>query len=572
MSEYYDSRELSIPMLRNIAIKYKLITIMMLTCISALVLAGGAFIVWENYTLRESVIRTLSIQAKIIADNCSTALITDDATDVKKALSALRVEPSIIYACVRDEDGGVFASYHRGTTDGSLHILAVKEDGYGFGNTSLSVTENIILKEQIIGTVWIKSDLNPMQVTLKRNAALIIGVLIFASLVACLCSFKLQNVISRPILKLAKIARLISENKDYSIRVPKHSNDELGSLIGAFNEMLEQIQHRDLALVKAKQQLETRVRERTSELTDANGKLKTEVLERQRAEEKLKTTHKELMNASRHAGMAEVATNVLHNVGNVLNSINVSIELTTEKVSNSKIPNLKKITNMIEENIDNIDEFFTKDNRGKHIPMYLTKIADILTDEHKEIAGKLQSVAGNVQHIKEIINTQQSCAKALGVEEPTLISEITEDAINIDTESFDHHGIVLVRDFVELPEVNVDKHKVLQILVNLISNAKDALAQSDAEEKLLTIKSYKHAEDRLRIEVSDNGIGISAENLTKIFRHGFTTKKNGNGFGLHSCALAAKEMGGSLSAQSSGSGHGATLTLEIPFKPVEVLR
>jgi C4-dicarboxylate-specific signal transduction histidine kinase len=110
------------------------------------------------------------------------------------------------------------------------------------------------------------------------------------------------------------------------------------------------------------------------------------------------------------------------------------------------------------------------------------------------------------------------------------------------------------------------------MLVNLVSNAKYALSSSDKEEKLLTIRIYKHSEERFRIEVADNGVGISEDNLTKIFSHGFTTKEHGHGFGLHSCALAAEEIGGSLTVHSDGVGKGATFTLELPFKPVEVMK
>ena len=167
---------------------------------------------------------------------------------------------------------------------------------------------------------------------------------------------------------------------------------------------------------------------------------------------------------------------------------------------------------------------------------------------------------------------QQSYAKVSGVEVQTSLVELVEDAIQINSAGLERHGTRLIREFGELPDVEIDKQKVLQVLVNLISNAKYALSGSDAEEKLVTVRIYKHGEDRFRIEVTDNGVGISEGNLTKIFSHGFTTKEHGHGFGLHSSALASKEMGGSLTVHSDGLGQGATFTLELPLKPVEIVQ
>jgi len=115
----------------------------------------------------------------------------------------------------------------------------------------------------------------------------------------------------------------------------------------------------------------------------------------------------------------------------------------------------------------------------------------------------------------------------------------------------------------DLPEIVVDKHKLRQILVNLICNAKNACDESVRAEKVLTVR-VAHPQGRLQISVSDNGVGIAQENLTRIFNHGFTTRKDGHGFGLHSGALAAKEMGGALLAESDGPGKGARFTVDFP--------
>ncbi len=185
--------------------------------------------------------------------------------------------------------------------------------------------------------------------------------------------------------------------------------------------------------------------------------------------------------------------------------------------------------------------------------------------------SRLRVLVDNVQHIRDIASMQQSYAKVSGVEAQISLSKLVEDAIQINSAGLERHGVQLIREFEELPDVEIDKQRTLQILVNLINNAKYALSDSNKEEKLLSFRIYKHCEDRFRIEVADNGVGISEDNLTKIFSHGFTTMEHGHGFGLHSCALTSKEMGGSLTVHGEGVGQGATFTLELPFKPVGVV-
>ena len=290
------------------------------------------------------------------------------------------------------------------------------------------------------------------------------------------------------------------------------------------------------------------------------------------AEAELKATQEKLIETAHKAGMAEVAADVLHNVGNVLNSINVSTTVIKEKVSNSEVANLEKVAGIINEHTDDLGTFLTEDPQGKHIPVYLTEVSKCLQNEQTDIIGKLKVLTNNVQHIKDIVGMQQSYAKVSGIEVQTSLSKLAEDAIQINSAGLERHGARLIREYDELGDVEIDKQKVLQVLVNLISNAKYALSGCDKEEKLLTIRIYKHGEERFRVEVADNGVGISEDNLAKIFSYGFTTKKDGHGVGLHSSALAAKELGGSLTVHSDGLGQGATFTLELPFKSVEVMK
>ncbi|MGO8678767.1 MAG: two-component system sensor histidine kinase NtrB [Limisphaerales bacterium] len=277
-----------------------------------------------------------------------------------------------------------------------------------------------------------------------------------------------------------------------------------------------------------------------------------------------KDVHKELVEASRQAGMAEVASSVLHNVGNVLNSVNVSTSLLSEQLRKSKLPNLARTADLMAGHSADLAQFLTGDPKGRQLPGYLAQLSAHLADEQGALLEEVQSLSRNVEHIKEIINMQQGYAKVLGVAESVQVKDLVEDALRMNAGALVRHDIQVSREYnSEMPSIRVEKHKVLQVLVNLVQNAMHACDDSGRAEKRVTVKACNGG-DKVRISVCDNGVGIAAENMTKIFNHGFTTRKNGHGFGLHSGALAAKEMGGALLAKSDGPGQGATFILELP--------
>ena len=277
--------------------------------------------------------------------------------------------------------------------------------------------------------------------------------------------------------------------------------------------------------------------------------------------------HQRLMTVSRQAGMAEVAIGVLHNVGNVLNSVNVSAGLAIETVRNSKIPSLKRVMAMIEKHRGHLGDYLANDSKGKLVPEFLSELTNRLQDEQSDQLRELDSLVKHIDHIKNIVAMQQRYAKVSGMLERVAVHEIVEDGLKMNAEALGRHGVTLERGFEPAAPVLVDRHKVLQIVVNLIRNAKDAVDQGPGPDKRVKVSIRSLTKERVQIQVQDNGNGIAPENLNRIFSHGFTTKKNGHGFGLHTSALAAKEMGGVLYAQSDGSGHGAVFTLELPVAP-----
>ncbi len=292
-----------------------------------------------------------------------------------------------------------------------------------------------------------------------------------------------------------------------------------------------------------------------------------DITELKESEIKIEQMHRQLLETSRQAGMAEVATGVLHNVGNVLNSVNVSATLVANQISQTKAVNIAKLSALINQHKTDLADFLTKDPRGQMVPGYLGTLADTIAEEHKTVMLELENLRKNIEHIKEIVAMQQSYARVSGVIETISVPDLVEDALRINAGSLARHDVDAIRDYQARPVITTDKHKVMQILINLVRNAKYACDESGRTNKQITVRTSSD-DHGVQIAIIDNGVGIPAENLTRIFNHGFTTRKAGHGFGLHSGALAAKELGGALSVHSDGPDCGAMFTLELPYKPI----
>jgi PAS domain S-box-containing protein len=296
-----------------------------------------------------------------------------------------------------------------------------------------------------------------------------------------------------------------------------------------------------------------------------------DITERKQSEVNLERVHKELMTASRQAGMAEVATNVLHNVGNILNSVNISASLVAERVKQSKASGLSRVAALLQDQGARLGEFITGDARGKRIPEYLATLSEQLTNDQQMTLQELASLRDNLEHIKDTVAMQQSYAKLCGITETVEVADLVEDSLRLNAGAFARHGVTLQREYGEVPPITVDKHKVLQILVNLVRNAKYACDESGRTDKRVELR-IEPAVNAVRISVIDNGVGIAPENMSRLFSHGFTTRKSGHGFGLHSGALAAHDLGGTLRAESAGTGQGASFILELPYAPRDAAR
>lgn len=785
---------------RKTSIQRKQMLIMMATSGVALLLACLIFSAYDVVSFRHSMVSNLSTLAEIVGNNSTAALDFNDRKGAEETLSGLRAEPNIIAAAVYNAEGSVFAVYHR--FDRQFRPPSAQPRGHRFNRQALVLFQPIVRKGDVIGTVFLESDLRALYSRLEQYLITALVVFCVAALVCFLVSARLQRMVSQPILELVQTTRNVAQLKDFSVRVAKRSQDELGVLADGFNQMLEQIQQRDKALQASREMLEHRVVERTRELAnslsltratlesttdgilvaDGNGRItgfnenflkiwnmprelaeageekpmlefalqqlshpeRTRVMvqqtyassqeesfallefkdgkvfecysrprrieercvgrvwtfrniterkqaeealrasekklnaittsakdgiimfddvgrisfwnpaaeeifghagrevlgqnlqllltaehyrcvyltafphrapngeatalgqrlelsarrksgqelimdlalssvplegrwvaigivrdisERKRAEAELAAAQKQLVEISRQAGMAEVATSVLHNVGNVLNSINVSATLADERLRKSRASDLGRLVTLLREHEADLPAFLASDSRSQKFIQFVEQIHRHLAREQATLLEELAALRKNIEHIKQIVAMQQSYAKISGVVETVDIIPLLEDALRMNAAALSRHNVHVVQQFSALPPLSTEKHKVLQILVNLISNAKYACEHSGRTDKEIILR-VTDAPDRVKISVIDNGVGIPAENLTRIFNYGFTTRKNGHGFGLHSGALAAKALGGSLSVQSDGPGRGASFTLELPRQPL----
>jgi signal transduction histidine kinase len=358
-----------------------------------------------------------------------------------------------------------------------------------------------------------------------------------------------------------------------------------GTVAAASLRRIRRLKREQQALQENRDRLEAEVQNRTTELAEANASLQheieehkhtavelrertrsleAEIEERKQMQSEVERVHRQLLQSSRQAGMAEVATSVLHNVGNVLNSVNTSASVVAERLQASKADGVARVADLLEQHRNELPVYLAANGRTDQVIRFLRTLAHNLAAERKFLLDEATGLSGNIEHIKEIVAMQQSYARIAGITETVSVTGLVDDALRMNGGALARHDVKLVREYPAHPAVaTLDKHKVLQILVNLVRNAKYACDDSGRSDKQVTVR-VSNGEARVRITVADNGVGIAPENLTRIFSHGFTTRKDGHGFGLHSGALAAREMGGTLRAHSDGPGRGAIFTLELP--------
>jgi len=328
----------------------------------------------------------------------------------------------------------------------------------------------------------------------------------------------IQKMVLIPLRDLTHHAVEIGQSNDLTVHLSVDRNDEIGILSKEFNRMVEQ----------------------------------------------LSAARKKLMDQSYQSGRAEVAVDVLHSVGNALNGVVISSYQLMEKAKNSCVGDVAKVAGLLQEQEGGLAQFFTEDPRGAIVPQYLASVASTLEEERQFVLNEATALQEKVNHIKEIITRQQGLGQKSQVRETEQMDDLLEEALKVSTGQLPDTTTEIVREYQDVPKIKVDRHKVLQILVNLINNAKKACLDSGRPERKIILRLFNPQSDRVAVQIVDNGIGIPPETLKRIFEHGYNANKAGKGDGLHANSLTAHELGGKLTVQSDGPGQGATGTLEIP--------
>ncbi len=537
-------------------------------------------------TSKKSFESVLNVVGSILADRCAAALAFHDVESANSNLATLVAHESVVYACIRTSENVKFAEYNVDFNKVYRCEDFGKDQKNIFKDQYISSIRKISVEGQVIGSLEIKARLDKFEQNIKHAAYISLVLLIILLLLAIFFVSKIISHVISPIQKLKDITQEVAINEDYSLRAEVNSSDEVGVLVSTVNNMLDQIEARDDALKDEKDKAEksAMVAKRYARETElVNKDLESEIKERARIEEELyqlnetledkvqdrtrelKEMNEKIGEVSRSAGMAEVASGVLHNVGNVLNSVNISASVIREHVKQSKANNLMRVVKMLDKNKANMAEYLSSDEKGKQIPKFLELLSEQLVIEKENLYKELDELANSIDHIKNVISMQQSYAGGYGVREKIYVSDLVEDALKINLEGMARHDIDVVKMYKKVPYVYLDKHKAMQIIINMISNAKYALIDSDNNIRQMIVTVDKNGED-IVVEVSDTGVGIAQEDMPRIFEYGFKKRRNGHGFGLHHSAITANELGGKIEAHSDGKGKGARFVLRIPIE------
>lgn len=288
-----------------------------------------------------------------------------------------------------------------------------------------------------------------------------------------------------------------------------------------------------------------------------------DISDRVAAEERERQLQKQLRETSHQSGMAEVATGVLHNVGNVLNSLGVASSTARARLRSARIDRVERVAALIDTHRDELDVFLRSDPQGKHLPEYLVALGSQLKADVEEVQEEIDAIGGHVQYLREIVQAQQSFAKNGGADEAVNVGELVDTALKLKSEEL--KGVQITRDVADIPEVRTDRFKLMQIIVNFVANACDAVADNESGERRIAVRA-RLVRGWLEMTVEDSGVGIAPDLLGRVWEFGFTTKAHGHGFGLHSAAVAAQQLGGSIGADSAGPGQGASFTVKLPVR------
>jgi signal transduction histidine kinase len=463
----------------------------------------------------------------LVESDLDIGMAAEDMALIRQTMSVLSFDDDIAYTAVFDIEGSLI--YESGPS-------SFRPDNLNTGETAskgaLSKMQVVEFEGLALGHVFVvvsRQKLLTMQTWAHRMLAFGILVIVLSS--AFVIRYSTQFV--APINEAIGFCRRVASG-DLRGELTLHAPGELGDLFGDLNNMTRSLEERDL-LLDAKR----------CELADSLDELRT-------AQQKLVAT-------SRAAGKAEIATNVLHNVGNTLNSTITSCSVVREIIRNSPIVGLRKAGELLHAHEDNLAEF-AGTARGKLLPTYIHKLSEELQAERDLVLAELERQERSIEHIARIVAAQQHQTRVDALVESFPLKELLEDALALGSIQYETSSVSIEGG--ENLELYQDRNKLLEILANLATNAVDAMRDSKIGGELKI--ASRLVGDQLEVTVADDGCGMPADVINKVFVHGFSTKANGHGFGLHFCVNAARQLGGDLRCESPGAGQGATFILTIP--------
>ena len=296
--------------------------------------------------------------------------------------------------------------------------------------------------------------------------------------------------------------------------------------------------------------------------TDRIAGITFDITERVTAEHKAYGHQQELRESSHQAGMAEVATVVLHSVGNVVNSLGIANSTIRRELQALRVEQLEQATALISANRATLPSFLTEDERGRHLPDYLPALSAQISSKVQAVQAELDTTAALLEHLRDIVSAQQVRAHVGGKLEPVDLKELVDAALT--GQAMERSHIEVVRGYESLPLVTTDRHKLLLIVVNLLDNARDAVLASSTQPGRIVLHIGREGDNAV-VSIEDSGVGMSPEVLSSIWRYGFTTKSNGQGFDLHNSANAAREIGATIAGHSDGPNKGSRFILRLPI-------
>ena len=513
---------------RDMSIQRKLAMVILSTTLLALSLACMGFELYERASYRKAMTSELSALAETVGANTTAALAFNDEKSATDMLAALHAERNIMAACLYDNHGNIFAEYRRAGLDQAFRMPPVGADGERFEADSVTLFRSIFLDSGKAGSIAIVSDLSALHAKIRQYTGISAVVIALSVLVTFLVSSRLVRLITEPILRLAGIAQKVSDNEDYALRAVSTANDEVGTLIGAFNQMLERIQERDSALQKAKDELELRVAERTQEL-------QSEVVERKQAESEMRRAKDVAEKASK--AKSEFLANMSHEIRTPLNGVMGMTDLALE-------------TQLSQEQREYLETVKTSADS------LLTVINDIL-DFSKIEAGKIDLEAVDYD-----------------------LRECLEGTLKTVALRADEKGLELLCEVAaEVPEVvRGDSTRLRQVVTNLVGNAIKFTDQGEIAVKV-QMEGQQGEDCTLHFIVSDTGIGIPKEKQEAIFAPfmqadtSTTRKYGGTGLGLTISTRLVEMMGGRIWVESeAGRGSQFHFTIVVGMAGVKEIK